>query len=74
MPRRSQRSFSIPERQDGDTVGDLIRIILLVVIPPLGVLVTAGFGLQFILNVVLTLFGYLPGLIHAVWVVTRRNY
>ncbi|WP_245239779.1 YqaE/Pmp3 family membrane protein [Methylobacterium variabile] len=55
-------------------MGDLIRIILLVVIPPLGVLVTAGFGLQFILNVVLTLFGYLPGLIHAVWVVTRRNY
>ena len=33
----------------------------IVVIPPLGVLVTAGFGLQFILNVVLTLFGYLPG-------------
>jgi uncharacterized membrane protein YqaE (UPF0057 family) len=55
-------------------VGDIIRIILLVVIPPIGVLFTVGFGLQFILNVVLTLFGYLPGLIHAIWVVTRRNY
>ncbi len=50
----------IPERQDGDTVGDIIRIILLVVIPPIGVLFTVGFGLQFILNVVLTLFGYIP--------------
>ena len=66
--------LSIPERQDGDTVGDIIRIILLVVIPPIGVLFTVGFGLQFILNVVLTLFGYIPGLIHAIWVVTRRNY
>ena len=56
-PGRSPHSFPIPERQDGDTVGDIIRIILLVVIPPIGVLFTVGFGLQFILNVLLTLFG-----------------
>ncbi len=42
-------------------------------IPPIGVLFTVGFGLQFILNVVLTLFGYIPGLIHAIWVVTRAE-
>ncbi|ACA17090.1 protein of unknown function UPF0057 [Methylobacterium sp. 4-46] len=53
-------------------MGDLIRIILLVIIPPVGVLFTVGLGLQFFINVILTLFGYIPGLIHAVWVVTRR--
>ncbi|ACL58619.1 YqaE/Pmp3 family membrane protein [Methylobacterium nodulans] len=53
-------------------MGDLIRIILLVIIPPVGVLFTVGLGLQFFINVILTLFGYFPGLIHAVWVVTRR--
>ncbi len=42
-------------------MGDIIRIILLVVIPPIGVLFTVGFGLQFILNVVLTLFRLHPG-------------
>ncbi|GJD54077.1 hypothetical protein OPKNFCMD_6858 [Methylobacterium crusticola] len=55
-------------------MGDLIRIILLVIIPPVGVLFTVGLGLQFFLNVLLTVFGYVPGLIHAVWVVTRRGY
>jgi uncharacterized membrane protein YqaE (UPF0057 family) len=55
-------------------VGNLLRIILLVIIPPVGVLFTVGLGLQFWINLVLTLFGYLPGLVHAVWVVTRRNY
>jgi uncharacterized membrane protein YqaE (UPF0057 family) len=66
-------SHSLAIDQNGVSVGNLIRIILLVIIPPIGVLVTVGFGLQFIINVLLTLFGYIPGLIHAVWVVTRRD-
>ena len=40
--------------------------------PPLGVLLGKGFGWAFILNIVLTLLGYIPGLIHAFWVQTRN--
>jgi len=51
---------------------DIIRIICAVLLPPLGVFLQVGFGLQFWLNILLTLMGYLPGIIHAVWIIARR--
>ncbi|EJH3433688.1 YqaE/Pmp3 family membrane protein, partial [Escherichia coli] len=36
-----------------------------------GVLLGKGFGWAFIINILLTLLGYIPGLIHAFWVQTR---
>lgn len=51
---------------------DVIRIILSVLIPPLGVFLQVGLGLQFWLNILLTLLGYIPGLIHAIWIIARR--
>ncbi|SHJ16476.1 YqaE/Pmp3 family membrane protein [Wenxinia saemankumensis] len=51
---------------------DLIRIILSVLIPPLGVFLQVGIGLQFWLNILLTILGYIPGVIHAIWVITTR--
>jgi uncharacterized membrane protein YqaE (UPF0057 family) len=52
---------------------DCLRIVLSVLIPPLGVFLQVGFGLQFWLNVLLTLLGYIPGLIHAIWVIAIRD-
>ncbi len=49
----------------------LLQIIALVIIPPVGVLMKRGIGLPLLLNIVLTILGYVPGLIHAIWVVTR---
>lgn len=51
---------------------DVIRIILSVIIPPVGVFLQVGFGAQFWLNVLLTLLGYIPGLIHAIYVIVTR--
>lgn len=51
---------------------DLVRIILAILLPPLGVFLQVGIGLQFWLNILLTLLGYIPGIIHAVWVIARR--
>jgi uncharacterized membrane protein YqaE (UPF0057 family) len=31
-----------------------------------------GLGGQFWINVLLTLLGYIPGIIHAIWVITSR--
>jgi uncharacterized membrane protein YqaE (UPF0057 family) len=45
---------------------DLVRILLAVLLPPLGVFLQVGLGLHFWLNIVLTLLGYLPGLVHAI--------
>ena len=30
-----------------------------------------GLGLHFWLNIVLTLLGYIPGLVHAIWIIAR---
>ena len=55
-----------------DGSADLIRVILSVIIPPLGVFLQEGLGTQFWINVLLTLLGYIPGLVHAVWIIARR--
>ena len=51
---------------------DLFRIIIAVILPPLGVFLQVGFSGQFFLNILLTLLGYFPGIIHAVWIIARR--
>lgn len=51
---------------------DVLRILLAILLPPLGVFLQVGLGLQFWLNILLTLLGYIPGIIHAVWIIVRR--
>ncbi|WP_353859994.1 YqaE/Pmp3 family membrane protein [Azospirillum formosense] len=50
---------------------DIIRIILALLLPPVGVFLQVGFGAQFWINVLLTLFGYIPGMIHALYVIVK---
>lgn len=42
-----------------------------ILLPPLGVLLGKGLGWAFIINILLTLLGYFPGLIHAFWVQSK---
>ena len=51
---------------------DLLRIIFAILLPPLGVFLQVGFVLQFWLNILLTILGYIPGIVHAVWIIARR--
>lgn len=51
---------------------DIIKVILAILLPPLGVFMEVGFGIQFFINIVLTLLGYIPGIIHAVWIIATR--
>ena len=50
----------------------LLRILLAILLPPVGVLLTVGLGSAFWINILLTLLGYLPGIVHAIWVIARR--
>ncbi len=59
-------------QQSKETRGDVLRILLAIILPPLGVFMQVGLGLQFWLNVLLTILGYIPGIIHAVWIILRR--
>ncbi len=51
---------------------DILKIILAILLPPVGVFMEVGLGMHFWLNVVLTIFGYLPGIIHAIFIITTR--
>jgi uncharacterized membrane protein YqaE (UPF0057 family) len=51
---------------------DLLRILVAILLPPLGVFLQVGLGLQFWINILLTLLGYIPGIIHAVWIIVKR--
>jgi len=51
---------------------DIVRIIIAIILPPVGVFLQVGFGLQFWINIVLTLLGYIPGIIHAIWIIATR--
>jgi uncharacterized membrane protein YqaE (UPF0057 family) len=52
---------------------DVLRLIFSILLPPLGVFLQVGFGGQFLLNLLPTVLGYVPGLIHAVWIIATRR-
>ena len=48
-----------------------VAIIVSVLLPPLAVLIKEGAGKSLIINLVLCLLGYIPGIIHALLVTTK---
>lgn len=50
---------------------EVLKIILAVLLPPVGVFLQVGLRGHFWLNILLTILGYLPGIIHAVWVIAK---
>lgn len=51
---------------------DIIRIIIAILLPPLGVFLQVGLGKDFWINVLLTILGYIPGIIHAIYIILKR--
>lgn len=49
----------------------VLIIILNILLPPLAVAMTHGIGKDFLINLILTLIGWLPGVIHAFYVNSR---
>jgi uncharacterized membrane protein YqaE (UPF0057 family) len=50
-------------------MSDFLKILLAIVLPPLGVFFEVGISKHFWINLVLTLFGYVPGIVHAVYII-----
>jgi uncharacterized membrane protein YqaE (UPF0057 family) len=50
---------------------DFLRIVIAILLPPLGVFLQVGIGKQFWINLLLTILGYIPGIVHAVWVIAK---
>ena len=50
---------------------DFWRIVAAILLPPLRVFLQVGLTKHFWINIVLTLLGYIPGIVHAVWVIAK---
>ncbi|KAF9514884.1 hypothetical protein BS47DRAFT_1342670 [Hydnum rufescens UP504] len=51
--------------------GSILMVILAIFLPPLAVLLQRGCGADFLINVVLTILAYIPGIIHALYIVLK---
>lgn len=49
-------------------IAALLIVLVTLFVPPIGVLAVAGCGMDFIVNILLTILGFLPGLIHGLYV------
>lgn len=52
---------------------DILRIIAAIFLPPLGVALQVGLGLHFWINILLTILGFIPGIIHALYIILSRG-
>lgn len=53
-------------------LGDLVKILFAILLPPLGVFLEVGLTKHFWINILLTILGFLPGIIHAVYVIAKK--
>ncbi|MCB0318258.1 MAG: YqaE/Pmp3 family membrane protein [Bdellovibrionales bacterium] len=57
---------------DNSGEADILKVILAIFLPPVGVLLEVGLTKHFWINVLLTLLGFIPGLVHAVWIIAKK--
>lgn len=51
----------------------LLNIIVAIILPPLGVFMAMGFSQALLINILLTLLGWIPGVIHALWIISKKS-
>ena len=51
----------------------LVRLLLAIFLPPVGVFLTYGVSQALVINILLTLLGWVPGSIHAVWAIAKHD-
>lgn len=54
------------------TVTDPIKILAAIFLPPLGVFLEVGPTTQFWVNILLTLLGFFPGIVHALYIILKH--
>jgi uncharacterized membrane protein YqaE (UPF0057 family) len=59
--------------KDKENNMELLKIIAAIILPPVGVFFQVGLGKHFWLNILLTILGYIPGIVHAIWVIAKNK-
>ncbi len=67
------QTVSGQQRTSGETYGTYQNYLWHFLAAPLGVFLQVGIGKHFWINIILTLCGYIPGIVHAVWVIAKKK-
>ena len=51
----------------------IVKIICAIILPPVAAFLQVGLSKHFFINILLTLLGFLPGLVHALWLVVNNK-
>ena len=54
-----------------ESTNRIILVILALLLPPLGVFIQKGAGKDLVINILLCLLAWLPGVIHALWLALK---
>jgi len=58
-----------------DSTGKLIlKIIVAILLPPAAAFWQVRFTIHFWINLILTIIAWLPGIVHAIWLILRTRY
>lgn len=63
--------MAIAQSQDS-TFSDVVKILFAILLPPLGVFFEVGLTKHFWINILLTLLGFVPGIVHAVYIIAKH--
>jgi len=53
---------------------DFLLIILAILLPPVPVLIKKGCGFHFLLSIILTIIGWIPGVIYAWYIILKYRF
>lgn len=53
------------------STNDLLMVIIAILLPPVAVFLKKGVGKDLLINIILCLFFYIPGIIHALWLILK---
>lgn len=51
----------------------IIKILLAILLPPIAAFIQVGLSFHFVINILLTLCGVLPGSVHALWLIVKNK-
>ncbi|RIB24757.1 plasma membrane proteolipid Pmp3 [Gigaspora rosea] len=54
------------------TFSDIFKVLFALILPPLGVFLEVGCTKDLLINILLTLLGYIPGIIHAFYIIIKH--
>ena len=52
-------------------INQALLVILAIILPPLAVFLKRGAGVDLIINIILCFIFYIPGIVHALWIVFK---